>query len=460
MKRVDLAENSTSAPVISCFSSPDISSKPARQSCFDSYGFPRGIKGNIVLSSLFLPSTQHFFTSVVSSLTTTSSSSLFLSTSSCKIQFSGNKLRKLSSLSSKEFVSKKIKSLNRNKSKCQGKETERNDISLQELSSEEAEVSEKTVNFIEAGEELEDKSFGGKWRENNSTTELIDLPVREVFAKEGDQTPGEKTKLFVSGQKKEKQMCYYFSQGRCKLDGDAAHMANYSHTLPSLDVNPSDTEKVVPQPFDKYLVLDLEGRVEILEFPCLLVDPKTLQIIDCFHRFVRPVKMSVERQKEYIKGKYGPWGLERVWHDTAIPFTEVLSQFENWMESHGLWEKHSSKKLKRAAFVTCGNWDIKTKIPEQCVDSGVPLPPYFTQWINLKDIYLNHYQRRAGGMLSMLQGLHIPLSGTHHVGLDDAHNISRVLQRMLIQKAVVKVTAERYGPKSSDVRFMFKWRIK
>ena len=28
-------------------------------------------------------------------------------------------------------------------------------------------------------------------------------------------------------------------------------------------------------------------------------------------RFVRPVKMSEERQAEYIKGKYGKWGLDR-----------------------------------------------------------------------------------------------------------------------------------------------------
>lgn len=42
-----------------------------------------------------------------------------------------------------------------------------------------------------------------------------------------------------------------------------------------------------------------------------------------------------------------------------------------------------------------GNWDVKTKIPEQCVSSDIPLPPYFNEWINLKDIYLNHYKQRV-----------------------------------------------------------------
>lgn len=42
-----------------------------------------------------------------------------------------------------------------------------------------------------------------------------------------------------------------------------------------------------------------------------------------------------------------------------------------------------------------GNWDVKTKIPEQCVTSGIDLPPYFNEWINLKDIYFNFYKFRV-----------------------------------------------------------------
>lgn len=42
-----------------------------------------------------------------------------------------------------------------------------------------------------------------------------------------------------------------------------------------------------------------------------------------------------------------------------------------------------------------GNWDVKTKIPEQCRDSGIELKPYFNEWINLKDIYYNFYKKRV-----------------------------------------------------------------
>lgn len=42
-----------------------------------------------------------------------------------------------------------------------------------------------------------------------------------------------------------------------------------------------------------------------------------------------------------------------------------------------------------------GNWDLKTKVPEQCKVAKVKLPSYFMEWINLKDVYLNFYKRRV-----------------------------------------------------------------
>lgn len=42
----------------------------------------------------------------------------------------------------------------------------------------------------------------------------------------------------------------------------------------------------------------------------------------------------------------------RVWHDTAIPFTDVLNSFESWMEGHSLYDPKNPSKLVRAAFVT------------------------------------------------------------------------------------------------------------
>lgn len=109
---------------------------------------------------------------------------------------------------------------------------------------------------------------------------------------------------------------------------------------------------------------------------------------------------------------------------------------------------------------TSGNWDVKTKIPEQCRVSSIKLPSYFMEWINLKDIYLNFYKKRAPGMLSMMRELNIPLQGSHHLGIDDAKNITRVLQHMLSDGASLQITARRNPNAPENVKFFFQDRIK
>ncbi|XP_071723597.1 uncharacterized exonuclease domain-containing protein At3g15140-like [Rutidosis leptorrhynchoides] len=253
-----------------------------------------------------------------------------------------------------------------------------------------------------------------------------------------------------------KPMCLYFTQGRCTMMDEPIHLDKFNHNISSdLQVNTASSEQTHSQDFDFFLVLDLEGKVEILEFPVLIVDAKTLNVVDFFHRFVRPCKMSLQRVNQYIEGKYGSFGVDRVWHDTALPFSEVLQQFESWLTRHQLWSKELSGRLNRAAFVTCGDWDIKTKIPQQCNDSEIDLPPYFMEWINLKDVYSNFYGMEVKGMRSMLNHSRIQMLGSHHLGIDDTKNIARVLQRMLRDGAQIQLTARR-NPSSKAVKFVFK----
>lgn len=44
---------------------------------------------------------------------------------------------------------------------------------------------------------------------------------------------------------------------------------------------------------------------------------------------------------------------------------------------------------------TSGNWDIKTQAPHQCSVSKMKLPDYFMEWINIKDVYLNFYNKKV-----------------------------------------------------------------
>ncbi|PIN15727.1 putative exonuclease [Handroanthus impetiginosus] len=263
-----------------------------------------------------------------------------------------------------------------------------------------------------------------------------------------------------------KPMCLYHTQGKCTKMDDPLHLEKFSHSCSvELGGTVPGLKNSRAQKFDYFLVLDLEGKVEILEFPVLLFDAKTMDVVDVFHRFVRPTRMTEKRINEYIEGKYGRFGVDRVWHDTAIKFEDVIEQFESWLrkERDGhirLWREDGDGHLNEAAFVTCGNWDLKTKIPQQCEVAGMKLPPYFMEWSNLKDIYLNFYNRRAPGMLSMMRELGIPQLGSHHLGIDDSKNIARVLQRLLTDGALVQITAKRSPGSPHIVRFLFQNRIK
>ncbi|XP_008226429.1 PREDICTED: uncharacterized exonuclease domain-containing protein At3g15140 [Prunus mume] len=258
-----------------------------------------------------------------------------------------------------------------------------------------------------------------------------------------------------------KPMCLYYTQGKCTMMEDPTHLEKFNHDCSrDLQVTNYMSNRICSQNLDYFLVLDLEGKIEILEFPVLMIDANTMDVVDFFHRFVRPSEMSEKRINEYIAGKYGKFGVDRVWHDTAIPFKDVLQQFEAWLIQHQLWGEKLGGCLNRAAFVTCGNWDLKTKVPEQCKVSRMKLPSYFMEWINLKDVYLNFYKRRATGMMTMMKELHLPLLGSHHLGFDDSKNIARVVQHMLADGALIQITARRNSDSPEKVEFLFKNRIR
>lgn len=68
----------------------------------------------------------------------------------------------------------------------------------------------------------------------------------------------------------------------------------------------------------------------------------------CCLRYVRPVTFSDEQLAQYINGKYGKFGLTEKWFESAMPFTDVLVQFNDWLGNHGLL--HS---ILRSGTSTC-----------------------------------------------------------------------------------------------------------
>jgi ERI1 exoribonuclease 3 len=186
------------------------------------------------------------------------------------------------------------------------------------------------------------------------------------------------------------------------------------------------------QPFDYYCILDLEGKVEILEFPVTMIDAHSQTVVDSLHHYVRPTIMTEDEINRYIQGKYGGWGLAEKWHETAIPFPQVLQNLEQFLTKHNLLWKNNPNGHP-FAFIICGDWDIKTQIPRQCVACDIEFPDYFKSWINVKDVYNFHFnpKNKVTGMKGLLGRLQIKLEGNHHSGVDDVHNIVKIVCKMM-----------------------------
>ena len=61
-------------------------------------------------------------------------------------------------------------------------------------------------------------------------------------------------------------------------------------------------------------------------------------------------------------------------------------------------------------------------------------------------------------MVPMLSQLKMQVLGTHHVGIDDTRNIARVLQRLIIDGAVLQLTG--WKTMNGKVEYLFNNRIK
>lgn len=65
------------------------------------------------------------------------------------------------------------------------------------------------------------------------------------------------------------------------------HLEKFNHDISrDLPVDAAAFQRKCSQDLDFFLVLDLEGKIEILEFPVLMIDAKTMGFVDLFHRFL------------------------------------------------------------------------------------------------------------------------------------------------------------------------------
>jgi len=179
-----------------------------------------------------------------------------------------------------------------------------------------------------------------------------------------------------------------------------------------------------------YIVIDFEATCtesesddylnEIIEFPAVLYNSKTKQVVSRFHSYCKPLINPL--LSEYCTKLTG---ITQKQVDEAPVFSTVIKKFDDWLESNDI---NLNEINENVAFVTDGSFDFSYFLNIQCELSEIPYPNWARQWINLKKIYCNGYKLSKNSLSAMLESLELPFEGRLHSGKDDANNIMNIFK--------------------------------
>ncbi|KAL6744026.1 hypothetical protein Aduo_017004 [Ancylostoma duodenale] len=186
----------------------------------------------------------------------------------------------------------------------------------------------------------------------------------------------------------------------------------------------SEPSRMAEQQFDHLLVLDFEATCsdsgpmlpypEIIEFPVAKLDVRTWTVSSYFHQYVRPTaNPNLTSFCTHLTG------IIQEMVDKQPTIDDVLRQFHDWLSKEGLLNS-------RAAFVTCGDWDLGVMLPSEAENKGLVVPEYFKKWINIKKSYCEHSGTFAKGLKDLLNIYKLEHSGRLHSGIDDVKTICTI----------------------------------
>lgn len=176
-----------------------------------------------------------------------------------------------------------------------------------------------------------------------------------------------------------------------------------------------------------YLVVDLEAtcdenhripraQTEIIEIGAVLVDADSLQPVEEFATFVKPI----------VHRKLTPFctqltSITQADVDAAPNFREAMIRFGKFIGGRDAW------------FCSWGDYD-RNQFERDAGRHGVRLP-FRAGHLNLKKRFSDALgETQSYGMSSALRRVGLRLQGTHHRGIDDARNIARLLPWILGRK--------------------------
>lgn len=226
-------------------------------------------------------------------------------------------------------------------------------------------------------------------------------------------------------------------------------LAKKYNAVESISIENIDRYKCERQPYNFLLVLDFEATCwdkndplksspEIIEFPCVLYDINNKKCLSEFQQYVMP----------FEKPKLSAFcssltGIKQHQVNCGVPIGTCLMLFKKWLKEQELAHKisfNSSTSIDKCIFCTWSNWDISICLRNECRRKRVTLPDIFNEWIDLRELYQQHYMRKPKGLSGALQELCMDFEGREHCGLDDARNTATLAGRMITDGVLLRKT--------------------
>ncbi|MFP3387866.1 exonuclease domain-containing protein [Brevibacillus sp. SIMBA_040] len=168
-----------------------------------------------------------------------------------------------------------------------------------------------------------------------------------------------------------------------------------------------------------YIIFDLEATCwendrkrqnEIIEIGAVKLDKK-LKIVGEFQTFIKPLRNPV--LSDFCKNLTS---ISQADVDNAPSFGNAIDDFKNWI-GNDYW------------LCSWGFYD-KNQLKMDCELHNKPTH-WLSNHISIKHQHGKMIERERGvGMERALNMLKIPLDGTHHRGIDDARNISKIFVKI------------------------------
>uniref|UniRef100_A0A8B9GRV2 Exoribonuclease 1 n=1 Tax=Astyanax mexicanus TaxID=7994 RepID=A0A8B9GRV2_ASTMX len=143
--------------------------------------------------------------------------------------------------------------------------------------------------------------------------------------------------------------------------------------------------------YDYICVVDFEATCEennpsdfvheIIEFPVVLIDTHTLEMVDYFQEYVKP-----ELNPQLSDFCVELTGITQEMVDEADTFPKVFRRVVSWLQKKELGTKY------KYALLTDGSWDMSKFLYTQCRLSRIRYPQFARKWINIRKSYGNYYK--------------------------------------------------------------------